>query len=179
MVPVSSCLWPSEVHDGREDTVNFSANPVEISAATHRRPPQHRHRSRDRAARAAAKPLGVAAAGQKGAVFFPAFLDLVRRQLRADYKESDLTEAGLTVFSTLDPLELDWTRVLPGAKTTPKNLLNVVDRPILSYIVEEARAGAESRERLVGIAHSMQLEPATVPEVIERLKLHPELVNGS
>src|SRR6201994_3149315 len=32
------------------------------------------------------------------------------------------------------------TRVLPGAKTTPKNLLNVVDRPILSYGVEEARA---------------------------------------
>jgi len=32
------------------------------------------------------------------------------------------------------------TRVLPGAKTTPKNMLNVVDRPILSYIVEEARA---------------------------------------
>ncbi|WP_122466569.1 UTP--glucose-1-phosphate uridylyltransferase GalU [Brevundimonas lutea] len=32
------------------------------------------------------------------------------------------------------------TRVLPGTKTTPKELLNVVDRPILSYIVEEARA---------------------------------------
>ena len=32
------------------------------------------------------------------------------------------------------------TRVLPGAKTTPKNMLNVVDRPILSYVVEEARA---------------------------------------
>ena len=32
------------------------------------------------------------------------------------------------------------TRVLPGSKTTPKELLNVVDRPILSYIVEEARA---------------------------------------
>jgi UTP--glucose-1-phosphate uridylyltransferase len=32
------------------------------------------------------------------------------------------------------------TRVLPVGKTTPKNLLNVVDRPILSYIVEEARA---------------------------------------
>jgi len=50
------------------------------------------------------KPLGVAAAGRKGAVFYPAFLDLVRRQLRTDYQESDLTEAGLTVFSTLDPL---------------------------------------------------------------------------
>ena len=56
------------------------------------------------AERAAKKPLGVAEAGHKGAVFYPAFLDLVRRQLRADYEESDLTEAGLTVFSTLDPL---------------------------------------------------------------------------
>jgi UTP--glucose-1-phosphate uridylyltransferase len=32
------------------------------------------------------------------------------------------------------------TRVLPGSKTVPKELLNVVDRPILSYIVAEARA---------------------------------------
>jgi penicillin-binding protein 1B len=53
---------------------------------------------------AAKKPLGVADAGTKGASFFPAFLDLVRRQLRRDYEESDLTEVGLTVFSTLDPL---------------------------------------------------------------------------
>lgn len=58
----------------------------------------------DAAARAAAKPLGVGDAGRKGAIFFPAFLDLVRRQLRADYKEEDLTEAGLVVFTTLDPL---------------------------------------------------------------------------
>jgi len=32
------------------------------------------------------------------------------------------------------------TRVLPAAKTTPKNLLTVVDRPILSYVVAEGRA---------------------------------------
>lgn len=32
------------------------------------------------------------------------------------------------------------TRVLPASKTTPKNLLNVFDRPILSYIVAEGRA---------------------------------------
>ncbi|MBC7165890.1 UTP--glucose-1-phosphate uridylyltransferase [Phenylobacterium sp.] len=43
------------------------------------------------------------------------------------------------------------TRVLPGAKTTPKNMLNVVDRPILSYIVEEARAaGVEHIVFIVG-----------------------------
>jgi penicillin-binding protein 1B len=56
------------------------------------------------AARAATRPLGVAKPGQKSAVFFPAFLDLVRRQLRADYKEEDLTESGLVVFTTLEPL---------------------------------------------------------------------------
>ena len=43
------------------------------------------------------------------------------------------------------------TRVLPGAKTTPKNLLNIVDRPILSYVVEEARAaGIEHFVFIVG-----------------------------
>lgn len=43
------------------------------------------------------------------------------------------------------------TRVLPGAKTTPKNMLNIVDRPILSYVVEEARAaGIEHIVFIVG-----------------------------
>jgi len=47
------------------------------------------------------------------------------------------------------------TRVLPGAKTTPKNMLNVVDRPILSYIVEEARAaGIEHFVFVVGRGQS-------------------------
>ena len=32
------------------------------------------------------------------------------------------------------------TRVLPASKTVPKELLNIVDRPILSYVVAEARA---------------------------------------
>jgi len=60
--------------------------------------------SAEQAEAAAKKPIGVAEPGRKGGGFYPAFLDLVRRQLRRDYQESDLTEAGLTVFSTLDPL---------------------------------------------------------------------------
>src|ERR1700755_425193 len=32
------------------------------------------------------------------------------------------------------------TRVLPGTKTVAKELLNVVDRPVLAYVVAEARA---------------------------------------
>ena len=43
------------------------------------------------------------------------------------------------------------TRVLPGSKSTPKNLLNVVDRPILSYVLAEARAaGIEHLIFIVG-----------------------------
>lgn len=38
---------------------------------------------------------------------FPAFLDLVRRQLRRDYNESDLVSEGLRIFTTLDP-QLQW-----------------------------------------------------------------------
>ena len=47
------------------------------------------------------KPLGVLARGAGG--YYPAYLDLVRRTLRRDYREQDLTEAGLTVFTNLDP----------------------------------------------------------------------------
>src|SRR5438067_7540235 len=32
------------------------------------------------------------------------------------------------------------TRILPAAKATPKNLLNVWDRPILAHVVAEGRA---------------------------------------
>ncbi len=58
-------------------------------------------------ARAAkAKPLAVlsldAQANQDG-TYYPAFLGLVRRTLRRDYREEDLTEAGLKIFTTLDP----------------------------------------------------------------------------
>jgi penicillin-binding protein 1B len=58
----------------------------------------------EQAEAAASRPLGVTGSVRRGGSFFPAFLDLVRRQLRRDYREEDLTEAGLTVFTTLDPL---------------------------------------------------------------------------
>jgi len=38
---------------------------------------------------------------------FPAFLDLVRRQLREDYKEEDLISNGLKIMTTLDP-QVQW-----------------------------------------------------------------------
>ena len=34
----------------------------------------------------------------------PAYLDLVRRQLRQEYREEDLTTRGLSIFTAFDPL---------------------------------------------------------------------------
>jgi len=53
---------------------------------------------------AKAKPLGVLQRPSLAANAHPAFLDMVRRQLRSDYREEDLTSEGLRIFTTLDPL---------------------------------------------------------------------------
>lgn len=62
-----------------------------------------------------------------------------------------MVKMGARVRKAVLPVAGLGTRVLPGAKTTPKNLLNVVDRPILSYVVEEGRAaGIEHFVFIVG-----------------------------
>ncbi|MFW5453250.1 penicillin-binding protein 1B [Thioalkalivibrio sulfidiphilus] len=58
---------------------------------------------RDVVTRAKARPLGVGARPPSGITPFPAFLDLVREQLRRDYREQDLQTEGLLIFTTLDP----------------------------------------------------------------------------
>ncbi|MEA3277251.1 MAG: transglycosylase domain-containing protein [Pseudomonadota bacterium] len=49
-------------------------------------------------------PLGVSNKGGRPAGAYPAFLQLVRRQLQRDYREEDLRSEGLRIFTTLDPL---------------------------------------------------------------------------
>lgn len=55
---------------------------------------------------AAAKkmPLGVTKTGSLADSSFPGFLDLVKRQLREDYRDEDLTEEGLRIFTSFDPI---------------------------------------------------------------------------
>ncbi len=50
------------------------------------------------------KPLGITQRGTLADSSFPAFLDLVKRQLREDYQEQDLTEEGLRIFTSFDPI---------------------------------------------------------------------------
>ncbi len=49
------------------------------------------------------KPLGVVHRAPTGTSPYPAFLQLVHRQLRRDYHEDDLRSEGLRIFTTLDP----------------------------------------------------------------------------
>lgn len=55
------------------------------------------------AARARKMPLGVVARPTAATTLYPAFLDVVRRQLHAEYKDEDLASEGLRIFTTLDP----------------------------------------------------------------------------
>lgn len=49
-------------------------------------------------------PLGVTKRGSLADSSFPGFLDLVKRQLRQDYRDEDLTEEGLRIFTSFDPI---------------------------------------------------------------------------
>jgi penicillin-binding protein 1B len=57
--------------------------------------------------KARGEALGLVQAAAGTSKSFPAFLDLVRRQLRRDYNESDLVSEGLRIFTTLDP-QVQW-----------------------------------------------------------------------
>ncbi len=56
----------------------------------------------EEATAAARRPLGLAAPGA-GTGYYPAYMDLVRRQLAADYRSDDLDSEGLIVFTALEP----------------------------------------------------------------------------
>ena len=67
------------------------------------------------------KPLGLAPKFYRATNQYPAFIDLVKRQLRKDYAEDDLRTSGLKIFTTLDPLvqsqvEQSVTNIIPKLK---------------------------------------------------------------
>ncbi|MGF1548091.1 MAG: penicillin-binding protein 1B [Thiotrichales bacterium] len=63
--------------------------------------------SADEGAELRARPLGVTESPPSGVTSFPGFLELVRSQLRRDYRDEDLRSEGLRIFTTLDPLIQD------------------------------------------------------------------------
>ncbi|MGH8443146.1 MAG: penicillin-binding protein 1B [Nevskiaceae bacterium] len=68
------------------------------------------------------RPLGVAGAAGGNVAQYPAFVDLVKRQLTGQYAEEDLTDEGLRIFTTLDPRaqELLEKRIIEGLPALEK-----------------------------------------------------------
>ena len=66
------------------------------------------------------KPLQLIPKPRSSATEYPAYLDLVRRQLRRDYRDDDLRSEGLQIFTSFDP-HIQWQAEL-SLKTTIESL---------------------------------------------------------
>lgn len=64
---------------------------------------QHQLISDDTLALSIQRPLGVTTRSQQKTGNYPAFLDLVKRQLRQDYRPEDLQSEGLRIFTSMAP----------------------------------------------------------------------------
>lgn len=60
--------------------------------------------SQEQAEEAQQRDLDVSARGSMADTSYPAFMDLVKRQLKEDYRDEDLTSEGLRIFTSFDPL---------------------------------------------------------------------------
>jgi penicillin-binding protein 1B len=87
---------------------------------------------------AKAAPLGVIAKPTAATTVYPAFIDLVRRQLHTEYKEEDLSSDGLRIFTTLDPrvqnaANASFDNVITRLKkSSPKRLANLQGAVLVS-----------------------------------------------
>ncbi|MCF7991655.1 MAG: penicillin-binding protein 1B [Thiohalocapsa sp.] len=90
---------PSEFNPRRSAEKVLARRDLVIDLMAH-----HRIISADEAERAKQAPLGLREGGARPRGEYPAFIQLVRRQLQRDYREEDLRSEGLRIFTTLDPL---------------------------------------------------------------------------
>ena len=65
---------------------------------------QQEYITSEQANKAKKRPLGLVSNKNMVKGAFPAYLDLVKRQLRRDYRQEDLASEGLQVFTNLDPI---------------------------------------------------------------------------
>ena len=101
------------------------------------------------AKRAKAADIGITKIAASGVTPFPAFLDLVRDQLKRDYREEDVTSEGLQIFTTLDPL-----------------VQRSADRAMVSQIQQIEKAKKLPQGLLQGAAVVVNVEGAEILAVV-------------
>ncbi len=96
-----------------------------------------------------------------GPARFPDFLDIVRRQLRTEYQEGDLTNQGLRIFTTLDPIAQTNVQnafkasVERLSKANPKRLKELQGAVLISH--------PENGELVAAVGSTKILRVLTVP----------------
>lgn len=87
-------------------------------------------------------PLGIVERPVTGTTPFPAFLDLVRRQLRVDYHEADLRSEGLRIFTTLNPATQIAAEQVLAQRLAQLERLRRLDAPLEgAVVVTDAQSG--------------------------------------
>lgn len=81
---------------------------------------------------AKSQPLEVASVTHRSANRYPGFIDLVKRQLKQEYKEDDLTSEGLRIVTTLD------TRVQDALEQSIISKLKQLEKSPKSHDLESA-----------------------------------------
>lgn len=98
------------------------------------------------AKQAMAAPLGVTEKRKRSRERFPAFMELVQRQLSEDYRDEDLQGAGFRIFTSLEPIAqttvekslAKWAADLEKQQSLPENSLQgsvVITRPGTAEVV--------------------------------------------
>ncbi|MDD5461025.1 MAG: penicillin-binding protein 1B [Methylococcales bacterium] len=95
----------------------------------------------DQAAEAIARPLSVIPRSQRSSNRYPGFLDLIKRQLKQDYREEDLTSQGLRIFTTLDTQVQDTLEKTVAAKLSQLEKLPHADNLEAAVIVTRRDSG--------------------------------------
>ena len=96
------------------------------------------------------KPLSVTPESPSGITPYPAFLELVRRQLARDYKDEDLRSEGLSIFTTLDPV------IQHKAETTLASELAAIEK----------RRGGKKKDSLQGALVIASVDQGEVVAVV-------------
>lgn len=82
-------------------------------------------------------PLGIVSREQMQTNAFPAYLDVVKDQLRQDYAERDLTSEGLRIFTNMDPI------IQREAQGSLTRIINTIEKGKLqgAMVVTSAQTG--------------------------------------
>src|SRR5438046_9886217 len=78
----------------------------------------------------------------------------------------------MTIHTTVIPAAGLGTRMLPAAKAVPKELLPILDRPTIQYVLEEAAAAGIDEAVIISSRQKRALEEhfSPNPELEDRLK---------